>query len=35
VRDVIAFLEVAPQVAFDCMLEAKEKIEPSSSCVTS
>jgi UV DNA damage endonuclease len=25
VRDVIAFLEVAPPVPFDCMLEAKEK----------
>jgi UV DNA damage endonuclease len=25
VRDVIAFLEVAPPVPFDCMLEAKQK----------
>ena len=25
VRDVIAFLDVAPRVPFDCMLEAKEK----------
>lgn len=25
VRDVLAFLEVAPPVPFDCMLEAKEK----------
>ena len=25
VRDVLAFLEVAPPAAFDCMLEAKEK----------